>query len=374
MRNYLLLLALMFGFGAGAHAQETAAEKPAGYVINGTINGDYKGKVYLVREESLHGDQTVIDSTEVVDGKYHFEGDSVGVVLVHFIKSNDGQITPLFLENGEINIVADAKAFLHASVSGTPNNDLRGLYNMYTRYVQDSTTRTTVVDWSIYGREGENQAEFERRSKHIMARWLDIQANMVKKYSDQVFAPFLLAWEMPADATLEQMKELRALISPALADHPYTKSVDEFIENQSFDVGSTAYDFTLESIDGGEVSLSDYKGKYVFLDFWASWCGPCRMEMPNVRELYKTYRKDLVIIGISLDKDKDVDKWKEAVKEMDMDWVQCRDGLEFYGEVAQRYKVAAIPRTVLINPDGKVVALDLRGEKLVEEVGKFLNK
>ena len=94
MRNCILLLALMLGWGTQLSAQETNAAKPAGYVINGTINGDYTGKVYLAREESLHGAQTVIDSTEVVDGKYHFEGDSVEVVMLHFIKSEDGQLTP----------------------------------------------------------------------------------------------------------------------------------------------------------------------------------------------------------------------------------------------------------------------------------------
>lgn len=371
MRCYLFILALMFGLGTGAFAQETA--KPAGYVINGKINGDYKGKVYLVREESLHGEQTVIDSTEVVDGTYHFEGDSVEVVMLHFIRSNDGQITPLFLENGEITIVGDAKLFLHATVSGTPNNDLRGLYNMYTRYVQDSVTRTTVVDWKIYGRdEQKEQEEYVRRSRHISDSWLRIQAEMVKKYNDQVFAPFIIMFEMVADTDVERLKALRAEISPVLADHPYTKMLDEYISFQSFGVGSEAYDFTLKSIDGKEITLSDYRGKYVFLDFWASWCSPCRMEMPNMQELYKTYKKDLVIIGISLDKDEA--KWKEAVKEFDMKWLQCCDPLELHGEVAPRYKVAGIPRTVLVDPEGKVVALDLRGAKLVEEVGKFLNK
>ena len=102
MRNCILLLALMLGWGTQLSAQETNAAKPAGYVINGTINGDYTGKVYLAREESLHGAQTVIDSTEVVDGKYHFEGDSVEVVMLHFIKSEDGQLTPLFLENARL--------------------------------------------------------------------------------------------------------------------------------------------------------------------------------------------------------------------------------------------------------------------------------
>lgn len=378
MRNYLLVLVMMLGLSIGVSAQETSvsevAKKPGGYVINGTINGEYNGKVYLFREESLHGAQTLIDSSEVVDGKYHFEGDSVSVVMIHYIKgSDDRQMTPLFLENGEINIVADANNFMWATVSGTPNNDLRELYKMYTRYVQDSVTRTTVVDWKIYGRGDEEtqSAEFKRRTQHIMQRWLSIQTEMVKKYSDQVFAPFIMAFEMTADASLDELKALRAMISPSLSDHPYTKMLDEFIDCQTFDVGSKAYEFTLKSLDGKEISLSDYKGKYVFLDFWASWCGPCRREMPNVQNLYKEYRKDLVIIGISLDRDEA--KWKDAVKEFGMKWLQCNDPKEFYGTVAQRYKVSAIPRTVLINPEGNVVALDLRGEKLVEEVGKFLN-
>ena len=179
-------------------------------------------------------------------------------------------------------------------------------------------------------------------------------------------------FEMVADTDVERLKALRAEISPVLADHPYTKMLDDYISFQSFGVGSEAYDFTLKSIDGKEITLSDYRGKYVFLDFWASWCSPCRREMPNMQELYKTYKKDLVIIGISLDKDET--KWKEAVKEFDMKWLQCCDPLELHGEVAPRYKVAGIPRTVLVDPEGKVVALDLRGAKLVEEVGKFLNK
>lgn len=376
MRNCILLLALMLGWGTQLSAQETNPAKPAGYVINGTINGDYTGKVYLAREESLHGAQTVIDSTEVVDGKYHFEGDSVSTIMVHYIKSNDGQITPLFLENGVITIVADAKNFMWATVSGTPNNDLRGLYQMYTHYVQDSTTRTTVVDWKIYGRDlQKEQEEFYRRSRHIEASWLRIQESMVRKYSDQVFAPFLVMFEMVADAKLETLKELRAGFAPELAEHPYTKALDEFIATQSFGVGSVAYDFTLPTKDGEQVSLKDFRGKYVFLDFWASWCAPCIQEMPNVRELNKTYAGDnFVIIGISMDKEKDKDKWLAAIKEHDMKWIQCCDFQEFNGIVPTKYNVHAIPRTVLIDPEGKVIGVNLRGEKLVEEVGKLIKQ
>ena len=365
---------MVFVYAVFAQQQDEKPGKKSGYVINGTLKGEYKGKVYLVREEAWHGKQTLLDSCEVVNGKYQFKGGEVSTVMLHFIKSKDGQLTPVFLENGVINIVADPKSFLWGTVTGTPNNDLRDLYKMQVRYIQDSVTKTTVVDWSIYGRDAvKEEKEFVRRTKWIGTRWLQIQEAMVQKYSEQVFAPFLMLSEMVADEPLARLKELRAGLAPELANHPYTKALDDFIAAQSFGVGVQAYDFTLPTIDGKEISLKDYAGKYVFLDFWASWCGPCRREIPYVTKLYKKYQgKNFEIIGISVDRDEQ--KWKEAVKEHNMKWTQCCDFQEWNSVVCNKYNVQAIPRTVLIDPNGKVIAVDLRGEKLLEEVGKFLKK
>ena len=113
--------------------------------------------------------------------------------------------------------------------------------------------------------------------------------------------------------------------------------------------------------------LKNYAGKYVLLDFWASWCGPCRREMPNVVKLYKECKgKNFEIIGISLDQKPE--PWKKAVKELKMTWPQACDFQVWYGPVARKYNLSAVPYTVLINPEGKVEALDLRGEELINTI------
>lgn len=375
MKKIYLMLAIVFSnctiFG---QLWKDSDKLMSGYIIEGTIQEDYSGKVYLVREEAWKGKQVVIDSCEVVDGKYEFKGDSVETVMVHFIKSRDGQLLPFFLENGRIKATCNASNFYWGTVTGTATNDLRDFYKYQIRYIQDSVTKAAVIDWNLYGRKDmeTESKEYDRRSKLIAQRNLEVQRAMVTKYSDQVFAPFLIYTEMIGDMTLEEIKALRANLSPSLNENPYTKALDEFIEAQSFKVGVQAYDFTLPTIDGKQISLKDYAGKYVFLDFWASWCGPCRREIPYVAQLYKKYKKEVEVIGISVDRDEK--KWKDAVKENKMNWIQCCDLKEWNSIVCKKYNVRAIPRTVLIDPQGKVVAIDLRGARLLEEVAKYIKE
>lgn len=359
----------------GVSGAEQSVHETGGYVIEGSIAGKYEGKVYLMREESLKGKQIAIDSTDVKDGKFRFEGGPVAVSLIHFIRSTDGQLAPFFLENGTIRMAIDSGNFLWDRVSGTPNNNLRDLYTLESNFVRDSVTRATVADWSIYGRKDENyeNEQFKRRSALIGRRWLDIQRDLVKRYPGQAFAPFLIMFEMVSDVSLDELKSLRAGLAPELSGHPYTLALDDYIANQSFGVGAQAYDFTLPTIDGKEISLKDYAGKYVFLDFWASWCGPCRREVPFVKELHRKFGgKQLEVIGISVDRDGK--KWRDAVRELGMKWTQCCDLEEWNSIVARRYNVQAVPRTVLIDSQGKVAAIDLRGKQLIEEVEKILKK
>lgn len=361
----LLLSGIVFG-------QEE--EKVEGYLIQGTISGDYKGKVYLTHEDGIHGNQTNIDSCEVVDGKYTFKGPQVDVVTMHFIKSQDGQLTPVFLENGTIQISGRADNFLWANVSGTRNNELLAFYRMRERFVTDSMIFEARIYWDKYGWDMKREeTEFKRRTDLGNRRKLEIQRDLVTRFNDEAFAPFMIRWEMVADLSIDELKALRAQLDPVLSGHPYVKDLDEYIEQQDFKVGSTAFQFKLPGMDGNQIALKNYTGKYVLLDFWASWCGPCRREMPNVVKLYKQCKgKNFEIIGISLDhKESD---WKKAVKEMHMTWSQACDLQVWQSQVMKRYNVQAIPRTILIDPQGKVVAIDLRGEELIAKVKEVLKK
>ncbi len=139
-----------------------------------------------------------------------------------------------------------------------------------------------------------------------------------------------------------------------------------------FEVGRVAPDFTQQTIEGEDFKLSDLRGKYVLIDFWASWCGPCRRENPNVVRMYKQYHeKGFEILGVSLDRSKD--RWVQAIEKDGLTWPHVSDLKGWSNAVAKQYGITSIPKTMLIGPEGKIVAKNLRGPsleaKLVELFG-----
>lgn len=140
-------------------------------------------------------------------------------------------------------------------------------------------------------------------------------------------------------------------------------------------VGVMAMDFTQTDTAGVPVSLSSFRGKYVLIDFWASWCGPCRVENPNVVAAYQKYHdKGFDIIGVSLDRPNDKDKWLKAIYDDNLTWTHVSD-LKFWdNEVSRMYGVRAIPQNYLIDPQGKIVAKNLRGKALHDKLEELLGK
>lgn len=180
----------------------------------------------------------------------------------------------------------------------------------------------------------------------------------------------------------------KALIEKLKADFPDTKlgknadnilkSLDKQAEAKKIQAalvpGSTFPDFNVKSLTGQPLSVAGLKGKVVLIDFWATWCGPCRAELPNVIATYGKYHdKGFEIIGVSLDSERD--KLDSFLKQEDgMSWSQFFDGQGWSNELAVKYGVESIPFTVLVGPDGKIIGTDLRGEALGEAVGAALAK
>ncbi|MBS1565966.1 MAG: TlpA family protein disulfide reductase, partial [Bacteroidetes bacterium] len=178
-------------------------------------------------------------------------------------------------------------------------------------------------------------------------------------------------------AGLPGLDELDSLYGSLSAKVRSTKSGIEFhdmiVRLKKTAVGYMAADFTQPDTSGKLVSLHDFKGKYVLIDFWASWCGPCRAENPNVVKAFNNYSsKGFTVLGISLDNPNAKDAWVKAIHDDHLNWTQLSDLKGWKNEVAQLYGVLSIPQNFLIDPTGKIIGKNLRGEEL-EKTLKELN-
>ena len=379
MKRILVLGCLLISF-VGLFGQNETSKETKDCTIQGVLDGVYKGtKVYLVEEEEINGASKVIDSCDVKDNRYTFVVKNVTVPRMYFVKSGDSEclspITPVWVERGKVRVKANSNFFLNCDVRGTVNNEIFSAYNAVIRHIVDSVNRSANIDVMLNRNQTQEARErdFKARTNFHNTRSLELQEELVRRYSDQAIAPFMIFWEMKANVSLEKLKQLRALVDPSLIEHPYTKQLDEFIRLADFKVGSDMPDFKLPDKDGKDFVFSTLRGKYVLVDFWASWCGPCMREMPNVVKLYKECKgKNFEIVGISLDQKRDA--WLNAVEKNKMKWIQVSDLKSWATLPVKLCNISAVPYTVLVDPEGKVIALDLRGEELIKKVKEVLKK
>ncbi len=205
----------------------------------------------------------------------------------------------------------------------------------------------------------------------------DILAQHQGEKTDEV-AQVLFMKALLFQELLDNEKKAVELLQKLKTEFPETEAAKQAgrmissIEKQAaMAVGKPFPDFAEKDLEGEDLSLAKYKGKVVLVDFWATWCGPCVAELPHVLEAYKKYHdKGFEIVGISLDSDKQ--KLTSFIKQKEMPWKQYFDGKGWQNKLAQEYGINSIPATYLLDKDGKIIARNLRGEALKEEVAKAL--
>jgi peroxiredoxin len=194
----------------------------------------------------------------------------------------------------------------------------------------------------------------------------------LEKYPNTSVSAFLLNTVWQLFNNVSKMDSWIALTGPKAQKSIFGENLEQQMSAERlFGYGQQAPDFVQEDPEGKPVSLKDFRGKYVLVDFWASWCGPCRMENPNVVQAYQRYKnKNFTVLGISLDRDKP--KWLQAIKDDNLTWPHVSDLKFWQNEVAKLYQVSSIPQNFLLDPEGRIIGKNLRGAALDEFLEKTL--
>lgn len=219
---------------------------------------------------------------------------------------------------------------------------------------------------------------YDQISKQIFDQSEELLRRYVSAHPKSYFSLHLVTSSFGPSKEYLEMKHLYDLLDTALLQRSevgkgLSKELALWKERKRDLVGETMLDFTLKSNEGKTVRFSEFKGKYVLVDFWASWCGPCRKENPNVLAAYNRYKdKNFTVLGISLDDDEG--EWKKAIQKDKLPWTQVSDLKGFENEVAVRYGIYSIPMTFLVDPDGKIITTKLRAEGLHKKLAELLDK
>lgn len=313
------------------------------------------------------GDFPVIDTVPVKEGKFSWKGTLPDPQKI-LIRA-DQQYLEVYMENKPVTITGTIDSFYFSKVSGSAIHDEWVAFN-------NSLKDLDAVQRSLFPKiiNSTNEAE-----KAVAEKQLDslgkIRIGKIKEYvrsHPSSIVSLNLVRDMALDGEWAELDSLYRALDPSLQQSAVGQRVAKRLDVlKRSAVGQSIQDFTQNDVNGKPVRLSDFKGKYLFIDFWASWCGPCRAENPNVVKAYSSFKdKRFDILGVSLDTD--ADKWKKAIEEDGLPWTHVSDLKGFRNEIASYYGIQAIPFSFLLDPEGRIIAKGLRGAQLQEKLAEIL--
>ncbi|HIA36006.1 MAG TPA: AhpC/TSA family protein [Flavobacteriales bacterium] len=309
-----------------------------GFIVVGKIDGVKNGKVFLAKLDLITNERIDVDSTEIKDGEFTFKG-KIESPYLHTLFFNDNKDKiHLFLENSEITILGNIKDIESAKIIGSREDSLFHSYK-----IEDIFDRKKGMEIMIKN----SDYAFAAFTAYYQFQFHNIQSDTLGIIMDGFNEP------VKKSIYYEHLKNLYNTIKKVAISQP-------------------APNFSVPDTTGNIIKLDDFNGKYVLVDFWASWCAPCRAANPKLIEVYNLFSdKNFTIIGISVDKNKN--RWKKAIEFDKLPWINISN-LKGWDKVSENYGVTAVPQNFLLDTNGIIIDKNIELEHLIDKLDKILSK
>lgn len=381
MKKILILAAASLAiYSCGEGSKNTS-----GFELKGTLQNSKSESIYL---EKLSQKGTIVVDSGLIDEKGEFKLNSYSPSVGFYrLRINNANFAMLVLDSAQkVSITGDARDLGNTfNAEGSPDTKLFLEYNVLAQNQKRRTDslenifRTAIITMKL------DSLRADSLSKQLQKPY----ETMIAEYSDKVakkitenpgsFASIMAIQQLKPENYMDVYKALDKGLQAKYPDNSDVKAFHGMVQQtqtmvartEALKIGNDAPEIMLPTPNNKELALSSLKGKVVLIDFWASWCAPCRKEMPNVKRSYEKYKnKGFEIYGVSLDKERDA--WLEAISKDGLTWPQVSDLKFWQSEAAQTYAVQSIPYTVLVSREGKILAIGLRGNDLDAKLAEIL--